>query len=648
MTKKNIVKVHFLPNDVTVELEPGRTIFDAARKARIYISSVCGGEGTCGKCKVILKKGPVDAQPTALLRRDEIEKKYILACQTMVQGDVQIFIPEETRLERSKILVGEVSSEAELLTHTKTDSGLFLIEPLVRKVFFELEPPTMDDNIADHERLYTAINKKTNTNPDRMQTGYRILKQLPVVLRESDWAVTATLAHRGSTTEVVEIQRGDTSRNNFGVAIDVGTTTVVAHLVDLSASDGHNLDSEATYNSQIEFGEDYIQRIIYGEQNNAFGEIHDTIIKDINDLISSLAKRNYINLHDITAVVCAGNTAMMHFLLELDPTRIRREPYIPSANFIPPIRASEIGIKINARGLLYTLPSVGAYVGADITAGATAIRLDQANDISLFIDVGTNGEVVLGNKEWMVCCSASAGPSFEGSGVHNGMRAAKGAIEKINVTKDFVVEYKTIGNAPPRGICGSGLLDCIASLLRSGAINKSGNFNTGLQTDRLRKMEEGYEFVLVNREDAGIDSDIVITQADITHLIRSKAAIYAAISTLLDAMDMGVETIEHVYLAGGFGNYLDVKSAITIGMLPDMPVSNVKFVGNTCVTGAKLSLLSKEAFLTAQQIASKMTYFDLMGNNKFMEKFMSANFLPHTNIDEFPSVYEELATLSSL
>lgn len=646
MIKKNIVKVHFLPNDITVELESGKTIFEAAHKARIYICSVCGGEGTCGKCKVILKKGPIDTKPTALLRHDEIEKNYILACQTKALGDVQIFIPEETRLERSKILVGEEGLQAGLLALTKTDSSVFLIEPLVQKVFLELESPTMDDNIADHERLYTAINMKTNTNTDRMQTGYRILKRLPAVLRESDWKVTATLAHRGSTTEVVEIQNGDTSRNNFGVAIDVGTTTVVAHLVDLAAF--NTLDSEATYNSQIEFGEDYIQRIMYGEQNDAFGEIHDTIIKDINNLISTLVRRNFINLQDITSVVCAGNTAMMHFLLELDPTRIRREPYIPSANFIPPIRASEVGIKINARGLLYALPSVGAYVGADITAGATALRLDLAEELSLFIDVGTNGEVVLGNKEWMVCCSASAGPSFEGSGVNNGMRAAKGAIEKLNVTKDFDVEYKTIGDVPPRGICGSGLLDCIASLLRSGAINKSGNFNTGLKTDRLRKTEDGYEFVLVNREDAGIDADIVITQADITHLIRSKAAIYAAISTLLDAMNMGVDTIKHVYLAGGFGNYLDVRSAITIGMLPDMPVSNVKFVGNTCVAGAKLSILSKEAFLTAQQIASKMTYFDLMSNTKFMEKFMSANFLPHTNMDEFPSVYEELAAHSSI
>ncbi len=646
MTKKNVVKVHFLPNDVTVELESGRTIFEAAHKAKIYICSVCGGEGTCGKCKVVLKKGTIDARPTALLRHDEIEKNYVLACQARVLGDVQIFIPEETRLERSKILVGEESPEMGLLAHTKTDSSRFLIEPLVKKVFLELESPTMDDNIADHERLYNAINKKTNTGSDRMQTGYRILKLLPTVLRESDWKVTVTLAYRGSTTEVVEIQHGDTSRNNFGVAIDVGTTTVVTHLVDLATC--CTLDSEATYNSQIEFGEDYIQRIIYGEQNNAFGEIHNTIINDINNLISILVRRNYINLNDITAVVCAGNTAMIHFLLELDPTRIRREPYIPSANFIPPMRASESGIKINPRGILYTLPSVGAYVGADITAGATAIRLDQASDLSLFIDIGTNGEVVLGNKEWMVCCSASAGPSFEGSGVHNGMRAAKGAIEKIDITRDFHVEYKTIGNVPPRGICGSGLLDCIASLLRSGVINKSGNFNTGLRTDRLRKTEDGYEFVLVNREDAGIDDDIVITQADITHLIRSKAAIYAAISTLLDAMNMGVDTIEHVYLAGGFGNYLDVKSAITIGMLPDMPVSRVKFVGNTCVAGAKLSLLSKEAFLTAQQIASKMTYFDLMGNTKFMDKFMSANFLPHTNLDEFPSVYEELAAHSSL
>jgi len=262
--------------------------------------------------------------------------------------------------------------------------------------------------------------------------------------------------------------------------------------------------------------------------------------------------------------------------------------------------------------------------------------------LSLLIDIGTNGEIVLGNKDWMVCCSASAGPSFEGSGISCGMRAAKGAIEKVNITKNYDVICKTIGNAPPSGVCGSGLLDCLANLVRSGVIDRTGNFQKGIDTDRLRKTDNGYEFILVHRDETATKRDIVITQADIQNLIRSKAAVYSAISTLLESMSMSVSDIEQVYLAGGFGNYLDIRSAITIGMLPDISVSKVQFVGNTSVIGAKMALFSKDAYETARAIASKMTYFDLMCNNKYMEEYVSANFLPHTNIEKFPSVAEEL------
>ena len=499
----------------------------------------------------------------------------------------------------------------------------------------------MDDNVADYERLYQAIIMKQGIELNVMQTGYRILKKLPEVLRQNDWTVTVTLGHRGKILEIIDVQPGDTSNLNYGVAIDVGTTTVVASLLEMETS--KVVDSEAVYNTQMKFGEDYIQRIIYAIQNDALDEMQRSIVTDINKLISTLVERNSIDLENITAIVCAGNTAMHHFLLGLDPERIRKEPYIPTANFIPPIRAIQLGIDINCRGLLYTLPSVAAYVGADITSGATAIRLDREEMPTLLIDIGTNGEVVLGNKEWMVCCSASAGPAFEGSGIKHGMRAAKGAIEIMHITKEFEVSYSAIANVPPRGICGSGLLDCIAEMLRSGIIDRSGNFQKGIKTDKLRQRDDEYEFVLINKEETGIDSEIVITQADIANLIRSKGAIYAAVSLLIESMGLSIDNVHCVYLAGGFGNYLNVRNAITIGMLPDMPASRIKFVGNTSLTGAKMALLSEEAFETVQSIASQMTYFDLMGNQKYMEEFMSANFLPHTNLDAFPSVQKELS-----
>ena len=636
----NTFKIHFLPNDKIVEIKNGNTVLDAAHKANIYINSICGGDGICGKCKVILSSGNVDAPPTKLLSEEETEKKYILACEAQITSDLQILIPTETRLEGKQILLDQ--NEQHFMTWKAIlDQAQFKHDSLVKKVCLKLDPPSMDDNVADHERLYQAIMLKQEVELSVMQTGYSILKKLPEVLRQNDWTVTVTLGHRGRTLEIVDVQPGDTSHINYGIAIDIGTTTVVASLLELETS--KVVDSEAIYNTQMKFGEDYIQRIIYAIQNDALGEMQRSIVTDINNLISTLIKRNSINLGDITAIVTAGNTAMHHFLLGLDPERIRKEPYIPTANFIPPIRANQIGIDINSRGLLYTLPSVAAYVGADITSGAVAIRLDKEESPSLFIDIGTNGEVVLGNKEWMVCCSASAGPAFEGSGIKHGMRAAKGAIEIMHITKDFEVSYSAIGNIPPRGICGSGLLDCIAEMLRSGIIDRSGNFQKGLKTDRLRKKDDEYEFVLVDKEETGIDSEIVITQAGIANLVRSKGAIYAAVSILVESMGLSIDDVHCVYLAGGFGNYLNVRNAITIGMLPDMPTSRIKFVGNTSLTGAKMALISEEAFEAVQNIASQMTYFDLMGNQKYMEEFMSANFLPHTNLDAFPSVQKELS-----
>ena len=637
----NTFKIHFLPNDTFVDVNDGSTVLDAAHKANIYINSICGGDGICGKCKVILSSGTVDALPTKQLSNEEVEKDYILACEASVTSDLQILVPQETRLEGKKILLDQ-NEQHSMTWKAILDQAKFKHDALVKKICPKMEPPTMDDNVADHERLYQAIMMKQGIELNVMQTGYRILKKLPEVLRQNDWTVTVTLGHRGKILEIIDVQPGDTSNLNYGVAIDVGTTTVVASLLEMETS--KVVDSEAVYNTQMKFGEDYIQRIIYAIQNDALDEMQRSIVTDINKLISTLVERNSIDLENITAIVCAGNTAMHHFLLGLDPERIRKEPYIPTANFIPPIRAIQLGIDINCRGLLYTLPSVAAYVGADITSGATAIRLDREEMPTLLIDIGTNGEVVLGNKEWMVCCSASAGPAFEGSGIKHGMRAAKGAIEIMHITKEFEVSYSAIANVPPRGICGSGLLDCIAEMLRSGIIDRSGNFQKGIKTDKLRQRDDEYEFVLINKEETGIDSEIVITQADIANLIRSKGAIYAAVSLLIESMGLSIDNVHCVYLAGGFGNYLNVRNAITIGMLPDMPASRIKFVGNTSLTGAKMALLSKEAFETVQSIASQMTYFDLMGNQKYMEEFMSANFLPHTNLDAFPSVQKELAS----
>jgi len=631
-SRPKLCRVRFLPDDRTAEVEQGETILAAAQKAGIYISSLCGGDGICGKCRVVLKSGPIRSKPTTLLSRDEIQQNYLLACQTTVQGDLEIEIPPETRLEEGKILGDEDAERFGMLS--LVEGAGFPHAPLVRKYHLKLEPPSMESPLAGHERLYQAILE--HEPQASLQTGFAVLRDLNRVLTASGYDVTATIGRRGATTEVVQIEPGDTAERNLGLAIDIGTTTLVVQLVDLVRA--RIIDSEAKYNSQMKYGEDYIRRIMHAEEHNALDELQRLIVDDLGELIEILVRRNKIPPHDITCAVTAGNTAMTHFFIGLDPTGIRKEPYVPVANFVPPLRAAQVGLRINPRGILYTLPSVAAYVGADITAGAVAIRLDEQEELCLFIDVGTNGEVVLGNKDWMVCCSASAGPAFEGVGVEYGMRAARGAIERVRITPGCGVLVQTIGNRPPRGICGSGLLDLLAEMFRAGILGRNARFQPKCPARQLVEDDGNLKFIVVPREQTAVDDDIVITQADVSNLIRSKAAIYAAISMLVKAVDVKMDDIRHIYLAGGFGNYLDVRNAITLGMLPDVPPERIHFVGNTAIAGARAAILSEEALGRIEHVARMMTYIDLMTNPKYMDEFVSANFIPHTDIEKFPSV----------
>ena len=635
--KKKKCLVRFEPSGLRVEVQAGTVLLDAANKAGIYVSSICGGDGYCGKCKIVIDEGQFQSKPTALLTPNEVRENVVLACQTTVLSDMTITIPKFHTLETSQILMDSDAHRFSELAG-EVEAGVFKFDPLVQKLYLEVTPPSVRDHTADHERLYLAIRERIDA--PIMQTGYRILQKLSGVLTSCGYKVTVTIGRRGETTEVIEIEAGNHSEKNFAVAVDLGTTTVVAHLVDLTKAT--TIDTEATYNSQINFGDDYIRRIIYAEENNAFDEMQNRIVGDVNNLIVTLAERQRIDLQDITTIVCAGNTAMLHFLLNLDPTRIRREPYVASAGFIPPIRAAEAGIQINKRGLLYCLPSVAAYVGSDVVAGVLTTRIYTRKGISLFADIGTNGEVVLGNRDWLVCASSSAGPAFEGSGVKHGMRAGAGAIEKMTILGNGTVEFKTIGGSRPVGICGSGLLDTLAELFRNGIIDRTGRFGTNGKY-RVTEGEDGLQFQLVQGGNGR--QEIVITQPDIDNLVRSKAGVFAAIRVLMESTQTKTEDLEGIYLAGGFGNFLNVRHAVAIGMLPDVPVEKIHFVGNTSIAGAKTVLLSRKALKTAEKIAQSMTYFDLMSHPKYMDEFIRASFLPHTDLSLFPSV--KLAGASS-
>ncbi len=628
--KKKKCVVRFEPSGLKTKVFIGITLLEAAHKSGIYLSSICGGDGYCGKCKVIINEGQFQSRPTTLLTPEEVRENIVLACQTKVLSDMTITVPKWHSLEAGKILT---DGDAERFRNLggETEITDFELDPLVQKFYLEMTPPSIDDHTADHERLYLAIREKIDA--PMIQTGFRVLQKLSPLLQSSDYKVTVTVGRRGGTTEVVDVEGGHHCKRSFAVAVDLGTTTVVAHLINLT--DAATIDTEATYNSQMNFGEDYIRRIIYAEENNAFDEMQNRIVHDVNDLIMTLAVRQKIDFQDITACICAGNTAMVHFLLNLDPTRIRREPYIASAGFVPPIRAAEAGIQINKRGLLFCLPGVAAYIGSDIVAGVLATRIYTKEGISLFADIGTNGEVVLGNKDWLICASSSAGPAFEGSGVKHGMRAGAGAIEKLAILADGSIELKTVGNKHPTGICGSGLLDTLAELYINGIIDRTGRFIID-NNSRLTQGDEGLQFQLAPAKNE--HQEIVITQADIDNLIRSKAGVFAAIRVLMDATQIKPEDLDAVYLAGGFGNFLNTKQAIVVGMLPDVPLEKIHFVGNTSIEGAKTVLLSRRALETSERIAQSMTYFDLMSHPTYMEEFIRAKFLPHTDLSLFPTV----------
>jgi uncharacterized 2Fe-2S/4Fe-4S cluster protein (DUF4445 family) len=517
-----------------------------------------------------------------------------------------------------------------------TEAVDFRHAPLAEKLQLQLPPPTLEDNLSDQERLFREIRR--HQSAPIMQLGLKVLTTLPTLLRDSGWRVTATLGRRGGTLEVLQLEPGDTAGRNYGMAVDVGTSTVVAHLIDLNTT--RQLDAEAVYNSQRVWGEEVTRRIIYAE-SGGLDELQKAIVNDINNLISALVERNQITLNEITTVICAGNTTMAHLLLGLKPNSIRKSPYVAASTVPPPIRAVEVGIQINPRGLLYAVPCIGGWVGGDITAGILAVGLHRSDRISMLIDIGTNGEIVIGNRDWMITCSASAGPAFEGSGVNCGMKATRGAIERVLISPEGNVNYRAVGNTKPRGICGSGLIDLVAGLYETGFIDRSGNLLPGT-TDRIRERDGALEFVLVPQVRSDTGKDLVVTQADLDNLLSAKAAIYAGAQVLAKSTGMDFDEIETIYIAGGFGNYLDREKAIAIGLIPDLPLEKVRFVGNTAILGARLALLSADIWNEIERIAQSITYYDLISYPYYYDEFLAARFIPHTDLGRFSSVAEKL------
>lgn len=656
--------VTFQPENKSIKIKKGQTIMNAAVDAGVFINSVCGGLGKCGKCKVQVK-GEVSARDSELLSKEEKENNFYLACESSVEGDVEVYIPEISRAAKHQILVKSKGVGIEELT------------PMTTKVRLTLPAPSLEDNISDLERINKGLAEQKILNA---RPGIHLLRNVPKILRDNYWDVAVTVFDMDGLSEIVYIDSKETSNKHFGLAIDIGTTTVVVSLIDLNS--GETIATKSNYNKQIVCGEDVLARINFAEEEGGLNKLNKLIIETINFLIEQLTLDDELCRRgveygtckeDITSIVAAGNTTMSHLFLTLDPEHIRLEPYIPTANIIPISKAKDLGLEVNPEAPIYCMPCRSSYVGGDITADILASGLNKKNELSLLIDVGTNGEAVIGNKEWLVSCSCSAGPAFEGGEVQHGMRAAIGAIEKIalnvqpresSVGKDIKVFYKTIGDVKPKGICGSGLIDLLAELFLHGIIDKSGNINDVI-SPRIRDGAEGKEFVVVwaqetslgrdviaqRKEDGEIimkeadGKDIVVTEADIKNIIRTKGAVYASCSVLLKSTNHSFDDLDKIYIAGGFGNYIDLKKAILLGLFPDVPLEKYEFIGNGALGGARLALLSRKKREEAEKIYRMMTYIELSVNNLFYNEFTSALFLPHTDINLFPSVAQTLAKI---
>jgi uncharacterized 2Fe-2S/4Fe-4S cluster protein (DUF4445 family) len=619
--------VTFIPQNKSVRVEADTSLLEAAQRAGITINNLCGGDGICARCKMIITQGKVTGRVSPKLTRDEIRRGFVLACQTPVDDNLVVEIPEETWAKEKLVAAADAARFRDLTEGWEYEKDL-VPAPLVTKVYLEIEEPDLANNMADHQRVDDAIRKALKYRS--MQMGLKIIKTLPEILRQSDYKITATVGLRRDIAEVMNIESGNTADRNFMAVVDMGTTTIVAHLLNTNTME--TLDARACFNSQGIYGREVTRRMITAEQKGV-EELQRLLVEDINGLIDQLADANHVKLKDISAVVCSGNTAMGHFLLGLCTRNIRRNPYVATTVSPPPLRAVEVGLNINPRGLLYSLPAISGWVGSDITAGILSTRMNEREELSLLLDIGTNGEIVIGNREWLVSASASAGPALEGASVDCGMRAEAGAIEKVYV-ENGAIKYQTIDGKRPKGICGSGIIDAVAVLLDQGYINRSGVF---VEEDKpqVETVDGLKRYVIADGKETGSGHPVYFSESDIENVITAKAAIFAAMKILLRRLDLTFDDIERFCIAGAFGSYINIEHAVAIGLIPDIERSRFEFVGNTSIKGAKIVAFYKEALYKIEKIREDTTYYDLMGANDYVEEFQKAMFLPHTDIEIF-------------
>jgi len=646
--------VTFQPSGQTVNVVSATLIVDAAQQAGLDIHVPCGGQGRCGRCAVIVDHGQVRRRSTLRLTPADVAAGYALACQSVIEGDAAITLLPQAGVERR-------------LTTDRTavdDQLPFVYEPgrdqSVRAFCVTLEPPSLADQTDDWARLRRTLRRSHSI--DKLTVDLATLCKIGAALREGDWTVTAVVEldawdRPDGPPRLIDLLPGDQTGTLLGVALDIGTTSNVLYLVDLLT--GKVLARAVDYNGQITRGEDVIARIIYAGKGSGLTELQQLVIGTFNRLLAQATARARVDAAHIYKATVAGNSTMIHLFLGLPPQSIRLAPFITAVNQPPPVLADALGLAIHPAAAVDCLPGVASYVGADISAGVVSSGLLEAEKLTLFLDVGTNGEMVLGMRDWLATCACSAGPAFEGAGVEHGMRATTGAIEEVWVNSaTHEPTWRVIGGGAPAGICGSGLIALLAELFITGVVDRSGKLNSTNSRQaakaqreelggfapwregdkRVREGAHGLEYVVARAAETATGADIVLTQVDIDNLLRAKAAIYAGYTVLCQSVGVDPGDLEQVLIGGAFGQYINIEKAIQIGLLPDLPWERFQFLGNTAVKGAHCALLSRAAREQVTAAAAMMTYLELSADNTFYDNFMSALFLPHTAIDRFPSV----------
>lgn len=636
--------IHFLPHEKKISIPKGETLIRAAIEAGVHVNASCGGEGVCGKCRVIIESGMVDGGISERLSDEDLEKGYRLACQSIVKEDITVRVPVESSVDASilnaKSTPRQTARIKQMDLNDLKEKGLFV--PPVENKYLELPEPTAEDHLPDVTRLVSHL--KIAHDEHLLMVSLPVIRKIPEILREDDFRITATLerpVHDGRKTDIINIQPGDTTDRNYAIAVDIGTTTVYGQLIDLISGDV--LAENGDFNAQISFGEDVISRIVYAEKPGGLEKLHQVVVGTINKIIHKIVKRAGVDVDDISAITLAGNTTMTQLLLKVNPRYIRRSPYVPAATLYPPVKAVDLGIELNDHVSALVYPAVSSYVGGDIVAGVMGSGMYLTEKLTLFLDIGTNAEIVVGNKEWFACAACSAGPAFEGGGIEFGMRASKGAIEDFSMDPESLEPMNIcIGNVRPKGICGSGLIIIVATFFEMGIINNLGKFERDLDTTRIRQKEGIYEYVLAWKDETQIDRDIVLTEVDIQNLIRAKGAIYSGCITLLEEVGLSVKDLEHIILAGGFGSYIDLERAMVIGLLPEIDPDRITYIGNGSLMGAKMSSLSNHIRRNVAEVTKNMTNFELSETSSFMDNYVAALFLPHTDMEQFPKLKERM------